>query len=188
MVQRGRIDVRPRGVGRPARRPWSPIGIALAAAALTGCAATGGASDGPRLAYRGELELYLEPYDAKGLCSVTVGLRNVSGVRQEEAWLTLAWLGTDGSMVSEQRLRMDPLLPGRYSAKNLTLPVRCAAVGQAIVRDARWTVFSEVQAANPAVAAIEGASNTNWQFRWQPETGLFVGEAAPAPAAASQGS
>jgi hypothetical protein len=150
--------------------------------ALAGCAAPGSGPDpAPTLAYPGEAEFYLEPYDAQGACSVTVGLRNSSGVRQGDAWLSLAWYGTEGALVAEQRLRLDPLLEGRYDAKNLTLPVRCTTVARVVVRSARWRVFPTKDGPDPGLAPearIDAVDGREWRFGWQAGSGLFVGEAS----------
>jgi hypothetical protein len=155
---------------------------------LAACTTAGNRADVPALAYRGELEFYLEPYDAKGACSATVGLRNVSGVRQAEAWLDLAWYGADGALLTQGRLRLDPLLPGRYDAKNMTVPGQCADVQRVEVRRATWTVFEAEPAPMPPLATIEGAAGGQWQFRWQADDGLFVGQALSGDASSTRGS
>lgn len=156
------------------------VAAAAAVAALGGCAASG-PRPGATLTYPGEAEFYLEPYDAVGACSATVGLRNTSGMRQGEAWLSLAWYGVDGALVDEQPLRLDPLLEGRYDAKNLSLAVRCATLARVVVRSARWQVYPTKDGPDPGLAPearIDGVDGGEWRFGWQAGSGLFVGEPA----------
>lgn len=165
-----------------------PLLAPLLLATLAACAGTpaapapAGAGPGSTAAppgrdYRGELDLWLLPYDEIGACSVTVGLRNASGVRQGEAWLTLAWLGADGSeLAPPARIRMDPLLPGRYNAKNETLPLRCAEVIEVELRGAEWTLFAGWDAPPQPRVPIAGISGTRWRLAWSEEQQAWGGE------------
>ena len=90
---------------------------ALSGWAIVSCGGTPRAAD--PVAYRGGLDVFLEPNDPQGVCSVTIGLRNLSGVRQGEARLRLAWFDSAGTLLADQSLRMDPLDIDRYDAKNL---------------------------------------------------------------------
>lgn len=128
------------------------------------------------------MDLWLLPYEDSGACSVTVGLRNASGVRQGEAWLTLAWLGRDGAdLQPPSTLRMDPLLAGRYNAKNETLPLRCAEVATVEVRRAEWTLFAGWDAPPQPVVPIQDVSGTRWQLAWSEEHQAWGATRAPTP-------
>jgi hypothetical protein len=169
--------------GGLARRALAALGLAT----LAGCAGAppagsppAAAMDGPARDYRGEMDLWLLPYDEHGACSVTVGLRNSSGVRQGEAWLTLSWLDQDGTeLQAPSRIRMDPLLAGRYNAKNETLPLRCADIHAVEVRDAGWTLFAGWDAPPQPVVPIRDVSGTRWQLEWSEEHQAWRGEPAP---------
>ena len=127
---------------------------------------------------RGSLEIYLEPYDEKTLCSVTIGLRNDSGVRQGFADLEISWYDDRGSELAATRQRMDSLRPGFYDAKNHTLSALCSAVRRAVVRSAEWELFEgswDVSVIKKA--SIEGVADTTWEFEWSDENKLFVGTA-----------
>ena len=130
----------------------------------------------PARTYAGEVEVYLLPYDEQGICSITVGLRNTSGVRQGEARFQLAWLDAESQLLADQSLWMDGLLPGRYDAKNLSLPVRCDKVGRLDMKSAEWTLFEGWDNPLKVVVPITGAHRTAWQFRWDAALGAFVGE------------
>lgn len=126
---------------------------------------------------RGEIEAYLEPSDEQGVCSVTIGLRNLSVAWQGEARLLLAWFDADGSLIEELPLRMDPLLPGRFDAKNQVLTGRCAAVSKLVVSSAEWLPYPSMEPkADAAAAVIEGVAGSQWQMRWSDDHRLFVGE------------
>ncbi len=129
----------------------------------------------PVAIYSGQLEVYLEPFDAKGICSITIGLRNVSGARQNDANLKLAWFDPAGDLIEEQALRMDPLLVGRTDGKNLALPVRCLQVSQLTVRRAEWELFEGWGTPAQSVVRIDGVEGTKWAFDWDEQNGLFVG-------------
>lgn len=163
----------------------------LALAGLTGCASpspsshaaataagTGGnAMPPPVRAYRGELDLWLVPYDESGACSVTVGLSNLSGVRQGEAWLALAWRGGDGAeLVAPARIRMDPLLPGRYNAKNETLPLRCREIVEVWLSSAEWKLFAGGDAPAQPMVPILGINGTRWRLVWSDDKQAWRGE------------
>ena len=156
----------------------------LAAPLLTGCATKLGVADeasdeqAAQLArdYTGEVDVYLLPYDEQGVCSIEIGLRNTSGVRQREARLQLVWFDHDGQLLDDQSLRMDGLLPGRDTAKNLSLPVRCERVSQLDMKSAEWTLFQGWDNPLDVVVPIAGAHRTAWQFRWDAALGAFVGE------------
>jgi hypothetical protein len=167
----------------PACRVLSAVGLAM----LAGCASAP-STDGlpaaatieaPMREYPGEMDLWLLPYDDRGVCSVTVGLRNVSGLRQGEAWLTLAWLGLDGTELHPpSNIRMDPLLAGRYNAKNDTLSLRCAELGSVEVRRAEWTLFAGWDAPPQPVVPIQDVSGTRWRLAWSEERQAWAGEPA----------
>lgn len=126
---------------------------------------------------RGEIEVYLEPSDEQGVCSVTIGLRNLSAAWQGEARLRLAWFDADGSLIEELPLRMDPLLPGRFDAKNQVLTGRCAAVSRLVVRSAEWLPYPSMEPrAEAAVVDIEGVAGSEWRMRWSEDHRLFVGK------------
>jgi len=164
---------------------------ALGLATLAGCAvappvdstaAAAAVIDTPARDYHGEMDLWLLPYDDRGVCSVTVGLRNASGVRQGEAWLTLAWLGHDGAELHPpSTIRMDPMLAGRYNAKNVTLPLRCAEVASVEVRRAEWTLFAGWDAPPQPVVPIQDVSGTRWRLSWREEQQAWGGERIPTP-------
>lgn len=126
--------------------------------------------------YAGEVEVYLLPYEEQGACSITVGLRNTSGVRMAVAWFQLAWLDGEGQLLAEQSLRMDGLLPGRYDAKNLSLPLRCAQVSRLDIKSANWTLFQGWDNPLEVVVPITGAHGTGWRLRWNAELEAFAGE------------
>jgi hypothetical protein len=130
-----------------------------------------------RPGYRGDLDVFLEPNDPQGVCSVTIGLRNISGARQGEARLRLAWFDSTGTLVADQSLRMDPLDIDRYDAKNLALPVICSKVGRMRVQSAKWVLGWETL--DGPVVTIEAVERTEWQMRWDGEIGLFVGDPVP---------
>jgi hypothetical protein len=129
----------------------------------------------PDVIYSGQLEVYLEPFDDKGVCSITIGLRNVAGARQNDANLKLAWFDSAGDLIAEQALRMDPLLVGRTDGKNLALPVRCRQIGQLTVRRAEWDLFEGWGTPAQSVVRIDGVEGTEWAFVWDEQNGLFVG-------------
>jgi hypothetical protein len=180
-----------RSAGRsPARGTLAALGAALLAGCMAAppvdgppaAAVVAAVVDTPAREYRGEMDLWLLPYDDSGACSVTVGLRNASGLRQGEAWLTLAWLGQDGSELHPpSNIRMDPLLAGRYNAKNETLPLRCAELGSVEVRRAEWTLFAGWDAAPQPVVPIQDVSGTRWRLAWSEEQQAWRGELTPAP-------
>jgi hypothetical protein len=147
----------------------------VVASLLAGACASTATVPEPAVVYTGQLDVHLEPFDDKGSCSITVGLRNSSGVRQGEANLQLAWIGSSGSLIAEQGLRMDGLLDGRYDAKNLALPVSCREVGRLVVRRAEWNLFDGWDTPARAVVRIEGAEGTEWEFGWDAQNSLFVG-------------
>jgi hypothetical protein len=125
--------------------------------------------------YRGGLDVFLEPNDPQGVCSVTIGLRNESGARQGEAWLKLAWFDPAGTLLADQSLRMDPLDVGRYDAKNLALPVSCDRVDRMRVRSAEWTLFQGWDALERTIVRIDAVEGSEWRMRWDAQIGLFVG-------------
>jgi hypothetical protein len=129
----------------------------------------------PARLYSGQLDVYLEPFDDKGRCSITIGLRNVSGARQGDANLKLAWFDAADALIAEQALRMDGLLDGRYDAKNVALPVPCRQVGRLAVRKAEWNLFEGWDAPARSVVRIDGVEGTGWQILWDEESSLFVG-------------
>ena len=150
--------------------PWMAV---LAAAA---CTPARPPATGP--GYAGELEIFLVPYDAQRTCAVTVGLRNVSGVRQREAYLEVAWYGDGGDPLAVHRLRIDPLLEGRYAVKNETLPELCGNVRRGEVRSAEWVLFMPGDAPLPdRYVTIDGVHRSSWRFRWDPALPAYVGEA-----------
>lgn len=129
----------------------------------------------PARIYSGQLDVYLEPYDDKGKCSITIGLRNASGARQADANLKLAWFDSAGAVLAEQMLRMDGLLDGRYDAKNLALPVLCRQVARLAVRKAEWNLFEGWDTPAKSIVRIDGVEGTEWQFLWDEEYGLYAG-------------
>lgn len=130
----------------------------------------------PSREYAGEVEVFLLPYDEQGACSITIGLRNISDVRHAEARFQLAWLNANSELLADQSLRMDGLRPGRYDAKNLSLPVRCKQVSRLLMKTAEWTLFEGWDSPLPVVVPIAGAHATEWRLRWNPELGAFAGE------------
>lgn len=127
--------------------------------------------------FRGEIEAYLEPNDEQGVCSVTIGLRNLSAAWQGEARLRLAWFDANGSLIEELPLRMDPLLPGRFDAKNQVLTGRCATVSRLVVQSAEWLPYPSMEPKTDAAAVvIESVAGSEWQMRWSEDHRLFVGE------------
>lgn len=121
--------------------------------------------------------MYLEPWDARGVCSVTVTLDNQSGARQGEAWLRLQWLDVERRLVGEHRQRMDPLLPEHHDAKNHALPVLCSRIGRLQVRSAEWHPYPTLDTpVNERVVSIEDVEGSEWRFSWNEEMKLFVGE------------
>jgi len=150
--------------------------LALVGASLFVAACTANAPRPPSaVTYQGQLDVYLQPYDDKEACSITVGLRNSSGVRQGDANLELAWFSSAGAAIAEQTLRMDGLLEGRYDAKNLALRVRCREVARLAVRRAEWDLFDGWDSPARSVVRIDGVENTEWEFAWDDEIDLFVG-------------
>lgn len=148
--------------------------ILLLSSCLVGaCTVAPPAAKGPT--YAGELEVYLQPFDEKGLCSVTIGLRNVSGSRQGDANLSLAWFDAGGKSLGEQALRMDELRPERTDGKNLTLQARCKEVSRLIVRTAEWNLFEGWDTPARSVVRIDRVEGSEWQFSWDAENFLFVG-------------
>jgi hypothetical protein len=125
--------------------------------------------------YSGQLDVVLEPFDAQGKCSITIGLRNTSGVRQGDANLKLAWHDSAGAVLAEQELRMDGLLEGRYDAKNLALLVPCREVDRLVVRTAEWTLFEGWDTPTPSIVRIDGVEDTEWKVGWDEENQLFLG-------------
>jgi hypothetical protein len=139
------------------------------------CTSMTTAPEQPARIYSGQLDVVLEPFDARGKCSITIGLRNTSGVRQGDANLKLAWFDSAGALLAEQALRMDGLLEGRYDAKNLALPVPCRQVGQLAVRTAEWNVFEGWDVPVRSVVRIDGVEDTEWKVVWDEENQLFLG-------------
>jgi hypothetical protein len=114
----------------------------------------------------GQMRVFFEPADEQGVCALTVELRNLSDGWRGEAWLRLAFLDAQGSqLVADQELRLDPLLPGRISAKNLP------------VRSAQWGPYPALVVEDPTVYVIGGVAGTTWTKRWDEAQRLFVGEA-----------
>jgi hypothetical protein len=149
-------------------------GLVLLVALGTSDVSPDAAAPGPR-EYLGELEVYLEPWDPRELCAVTVGLRNLAGVRQGEAWLKLRWVDTDNTVVGEPDLRLDGLLPERFNAKNLTLPVRCSRLSHVEVVSAEWTLPHDAVIPGETRVPITGVAGTRWRFAWNGEIALFKG-------------
>lgn len=147
--------------------------LTLAASAVASCATT--AVEVP--VYRGALDVLLEPWDQKNLCAVTVGLRNVSGVRQGEAWLEMAWFDEAGVERARETLRMDPLLVDRYSAKNLALPLRCAEIGRVHVVRAEWLRGADEGMLDGISErlSIGDVSGGVWRFGHDAALGVYVG-------------
>jgi hypothetical protein len=144
--------------------------LLLVGGLVVGCTA---GRDGPgAVTYTGEIEAYLEPFDQKNACSVTMVLHNLSQVRQGDANLTLAWFDASGVLLAEQSLRMDGLLEGRADAKNLTLPVLCKQVDRVLVRSAKWNLFMGWGTPGPIVR-IDGVEGVELRLDWNAQTGLF---------------
>ncbi len=139
------------------------------------CTSTATRTAEPAVIYSGQLDVHLQPYDDKGVCSINIGLRNASGVRQGDANLRLAWFDRAGDLIAENALRLDGLLDGRYDAKQLTLPVLCQKVGRLAVRRAEWDVFEGWDKPVSSVVRIHGVEDTEWAFDWDDQNGLFVG-------------
>jgi len=149
--------------------------MVLAASCLAVACTSTPAPTQPAATYSGQLDVYLQPFDDKGACSITIGLRNASGARQGDANLKLAWFDAAGAVLAEQPLRMDGLLDGRYDAKNLALPVPCRQVSRLTVRRAEWNLFEGWDTPARVVVRIDGVEGTEWQIVWDEENGLFVG-------------
>lgn len=158
-----------------ARIAPGPSFLVLAAGLLVAACTSSPTPRAPAVIYSGQIDVYLEPFDDKGSCSITIGLRNSSGVRQGDAHLQLAWFASSGAAIAEQGLRMDGLLDGRYDAKNLALPVPCREVGKLVVRKAEWDLFEGWDAPVRSVVRIDGVEGTEWELAWDEATGLFVG-------------
>jgi hypothetical protein len=139
------------------------------------CTSMTTAPEQPARIYSGQLDVVLEPFDARGKCSITIGLRNTSGVRQGDANLKLAWFDSAGALLAEQELRMDGLLEGRYDAKNLALLVPCREVDRLVVRTAEWTLFAGEDIPVQSVVRIDGVEDTEWKVGWDEENQLFLG-------------
>lgn len=126
----------------------------------------------------GQMRVFFEPADEQGVCALTVELRNLSDGWRGEAWLRLAFLDAQGSqLVADQELRLDPLLPGRISAKNLPVPLSCAVIERMTVRSAQWGPYPALVVEDPTVYVIGGVAGTTWTKRWDEAQRLFVGEA-----------
>jgi hypothetical protein len=127
-------------------------------------------------AQRGTLEVFLEPADAQGVCSVTVGLRNDSGVRMGEALLVLDWVGRGGAVLESSKARMDATDIGQYDAKNLVLDRLCADVAAVEVASAQWMLgWDRTVATMVPLAGVDGARG---EFRWDEGARLYVGRPA----------
>lgn len=159
---------------------WTATGVSLVAVASLSmlAACTGTKPAVPPARYRGSLDVYLEPNDAQGVCSVTIGLHNVSGVRQREAWLRLLWFDAAGTQLADQSLRMDPLDIDRYDAKNLVLAMTCDRVQRMQVKSAEWTLFRGWDTPVNKSVVIDDVDHTEWRMRWDAGIGLFVGVSA----------
>ncbi len=155
---------------------WITARLRLAAllwcGAIVSCSGMNGTAESH---YRGSLEVFLEPNDPQGVCSATIGLRNVSGARQGEAWLRLAWFDAAGKLLDDQRLRMDALEVNRYDAKNLAVPGNCDRVSRMRVTSAEWTLPQTGSSPDRTVVTIEGVERTEWAFHWDPKISLFAG-------------
>ena len=160
--------------GSHARRAARPLVVVAAGWLAVACTSTA-TSPEPAVTYAGQLDVYLEPFDDKGACSITIGLRNASGARQGDANLKLAWFDPAGALLAEQTLRMDGLLEGRYDAKNLALPVPCRQVDRLAVRKAEWNLFEGWDTPARSVVRIDGVEGAEWQIVWDEEARLFVG-------------
>lgn len=155
------------------QRSLRRLALVLTSVLVAGCAA--GLDRPAAVTYTGELEVFLEPFDEKGSCSVTIALRNLSKVRQGDANLKLAWFDASGALIAEPSLQMDGLLDGRVDAKNLALPVRCRQVERLAVRSAKWVLFEGWDAPKRTIVRIDGVEGGEWQMGWNAEMGLFVG-------------
>jgi len=167
-----------RDVGRrraPRARTVRSLLLVAASWMAVACTSTATRQEEPAGIYSGKLDVYLEPYDDNGKCSITIGLRNESGARQGDANLDLAWLDSAGAVLAEQTLRMDGVLEGRYDAKNLALPVLCRQVARLAVRKAEWNLFEGWDTPARSVVRIDGVEDTEWQIVWDEENQLFVG-------------
>lgn len=162
---------------RTGPRPRCARSLSLVASSWLAVACTSMATgpEEPARIYSGQFEVYLEPFDEQGRCSITIGLRNASGVRQGDANLKLAWFDTAGAVLVEQELRMDGLLEGRYDAKNLALLMPCRQVTRLAVRTAEWNLFEGWDSPARSVVRIDGVGDTAWEMVWDEEKQLFVG-------------
>lgn len=164
-------------VGQPAwkaARPVASLVVMAASCLVVACTPVATAPETDRI-YSGQLDVYLEPFDDKGSCSITIGLRNTSGARQGDANLELAWFDASNGLLAEQALRMDGLLDGRYDAKNLALLVPCRQVARLVVGNAEWNLFEGWDTPARSVVRIDGVEDSEWQILWDEETRLYVG-------------
>ena len=159
-----------------ALRATRPGFVSVAACLLVAACTSMPSARAPAAIYTGQIDVYLEPFDDKRSCSITIGLRNSSGVRQGDANLRLDWLDSSGALIAGQSVGMDGLLDGRYDAKNLALPVRCREVGKLVVRRAEWDLFDGWASTSRPVVRIDGVEGTEWRMAWDEATGLFVGQ------------
>ena len=146
---------------------------------IAGCALVVSCTSAPQKAaaittYPGVLEVYLEPNDAHGVCSVTIGLRNLSGTRQGEGRLQIAWFDRGGSLLADQSLRMDATDIDQYDAKNMVLPVTCDRAWRVKIRSAQWSLGWDATAIT--FVPIDGVDGTERPLRWDDQVGLFVGQ------------
>jgi hypothetical protein len=110
----------------------------------------------------GEIEVFLEP-DPREICAVTVTLRNLSEGWRGEARLELAWMGAEGRLLHRESLSLDGLLPGRLSAKNLSLPFDCGKIDSLRVQSARWHPYPYLKIEDPTIFVIDGVDGTTWR-------------------------
>ena len=156
----------------------SPAGVRNTLALALCCqllACAGGSPKPAAVSYFGELDLVLEPNSVNDFCSVTVGLRNVSGVRQDEAYLELDFFNGNDDLLQSERIRMDPLRVGRYDAGNASVAARCESIDRAVIRSAEWTIYNADRDAPRQVVSMSGVTGTLWQFGWSEENQLFIG-------------
>jgi hypothetical protein len=170
------VKGRDRPSAAPAGLSWAGRAL-LASGACVGLASCAVPAREPALvAHRGVLEVFLEPADAQGACSVTVGLRNDSGAQKGEALIALAWIGRDGAVLESSKARMDPTDVGQYDAKNLVLERPCTDVTRVEVASAQWLLgWDRTVATVVPVASVDGARG---ELRWDAAARLYVGRPA----------
>ena len=145
--------------------------LASVCVALLGCS--------PRQAelplYAAELEVYLEPFDERDLCRLHVALRNTSGVRQGFSSFRIV-PQANGSQLPELELRHNAMRVGMLRSARADLPLPCAEVDSLRIESATWEVFEGWDNPVPKEVRIDGADETDWNFDFDQERSVWVGE------------